>query len=111
MARIILTQPKGINVKINPSNEFNASKESGAGISAFIPISTHVHAEVVRTRAGDLAVTWVLSGLPFLGKEDWELDHRHATFNKMLQTLRAPDYTNIAYWVHDVRRRRGINFA
>jgi type IV secretion system protein VirB4 len=98
-------------VKSNPSSKLQLSKEGGTGISAFIPISTHVHATVVRTRAGDLAVTWVLSGLPFLGKEDWELDHRHATFNKMLQTLRAPDYTNIAYWVHDVRRRRGISFT
>lgn len=26
----------------------------------------------------------------------------------MLQTLRAPDYTNVAFWVHDIRRRRAI---
>jgi type IV secretion system protein VirB4 len=25
-----------------------------------------------------------------------------------LQTLRAPDFANLAFWVHDIRRRRGI---
>jgi type IV secretion system protein VirB4 len=97
-------------VKNNSSAPISASKDAGTGISSFIPLSTHVHANVVRTRGGDFAVTWILSGLPFLGREDWELDSRHATFNRMLQTLRAPDYTNIAYWVHDIRRRRAMTF-
>ena len=85
-------------------------KDNGSGLSEFIPISSHVHKEIVRTRGGDFCATWVLSGLPFLGREDWELDNRHAAFNRMLQTLRAPDYTNVAYWVHDVRRRRTVRF-
>ena len=97
-------------MKNNIPNQHHTSNDKGAGISSFIPLSSHLHANVVRTRGGDLAVTWILSGLPFLGREDWELDARHATFNRMLQTLRAPDYTNISYWVHDVRRRRAMTF-
>ncbi len=46
--------------------------------------------------------------MPFVGREEWELEHRHNTFNRMLQTLRAPDFVNVAFWVHDIRRRRRI---
>lgn len=53
-------------------------------------------------------LVWRLAGLPFVGREEWEIEHRHNTFNRMLQTLRAPDYPNVAFWVHDIRRRRPI---
>lgn len=77
-------------------------------ISEFIPLSTHVSPTVVKTTGGDFLLTWHLGGLPFVGREEWELEHRHNTFNRLLQTLRAPDFTNVAFWVHDVRRRRRI---
>ena len=77
-------------------------------ISEFIPLSTHVSPTVVKTTGGDFLLTWRLGGLPFVGREEWELEHRHNTFNRLLQTLRAPDFTNVAFWVHDVRRRRRI---
>ena len=77
-------------------------------ISDFIPLSTHVSPTVVKTTGGDYLMTWHLEGLPFVGREEWELEHRHNTFNRMLQTLRAPDFVNVAFWVHDVRRRRRI---
>jgi type IV secretion system protein VirB4 len=79
-----------------------------APISTHITLSTHVSPSVVKTRGGDFLLTWRLGGLPFVGREEWELEHRHNSFNRMLQTLRAPDYTNVAFWVHDIRRRRGI---
>ncbi|HVI55562.1 MAG TPA: VirB4 family type IV secretion/conjugal transfer ATPase [Luteibacter sp.] len=79
-----------------------------APISTHIALSTHVSPSVVKTRGGDFLLTWRLGGLPFVGREEWELEHRHNSFNRMLQTLRAPDYTNVAFWVHDIRRRRGI---
>ena len=110
MVRTTLIHLKIVDMKSIESNKSVVSSDNGSGISSCIPISSHVHTNVVRTRGGDLAVTWLLSGLPFLGREDWELDNRHATFNRMLQTLRAPDYTNIAYWVHDIRRRRTMTF-
>jgi len=56
-------------------------------------------------------LTWRLEGLPFVGHEESELLHRHATFNRMLQTLRAPDFTNVAFWAHDIRRRRRLSDA
>ncbi|ROU05950.1 VirB4 family type IV secretion/conjugal transfer ATPase [Lysobacter enzymogenes] len=78
-------------------------------ISEFIPLSTHVAPTVIKTTGGDFMLVWRLGGLPFVGREEWELEHRHNTFNRLLQTLRAPDFTNVAFWVHDVRRRRRIN--
>ncbi|WP_266168372.1 VirB4 family type IV secretion/conjugal transfer ATPase [Dyella subtropica] len=79
-----------------------------APISAFIPLSAHVSPTVLKTTGGDYLMTWRLEGLPFVGREEWELEHRHNSFNRMLQTLRAPDFTNVAFWVHDLRRRRRL---
>lgn len=80
-----------------------------ASIAEFVPFSTHVAAQVVKTTGGDYLLIWRLGGLPFVGREEWELEHRHNTFNRMLQTLRAPDYVNVAFWAHDVRRRGRID--
>lgn len=77
-------------------------------IAEFIPLSSHVSPTVVKTRGGDFLMVWHLGGLPFVGREQWEIEHRHNTFNRLLQTLRAPDFVNLAFWVHDVRRRRRI---
>lgn len=77
-------------------------------IGEFISLSTHVSPTVLKTTGGDYLLTWNLSGLPFVGREEWEIEHRHNTFNRLLQTLRAPDFVNVAFWVHDVRRRRRI---
>lgn len=77
-------------------------------ISEFIPLSTHVSPTVIKTTAGDYLMVWHLGGLPFVGREEWEIEHRHNSFNRLLQTLRAPDFANLAFWTHDVRRRRRI---
>ncbi|RDS83375.1 VirB4 family type IV secretion/conjugal transfer ATPase [Dyella psychrodurans] len=79
-----------------------------APISYFVTVSTHVSPTVLKTTGGDFLMTWRLGGLPFVGREEWEIEHRHNTFNRMLQTLRAPDFTNVAFWVHDIRRRRRL---
>lgn len=77
-------------------------------ISEFIPLSSHVAPAVVKTTGGDYLLTWHLEGLPFVGREEWELEHKHNTFNRLLQSLRAPDFVNVAFWVHDIRRRRTL---
>jgi len=77
-----------------------------AAIGEFVPLSTHVSPTVLKTTGGDYLMVWRLGGLPFVGREEWDIEHRHNTFNRMLQTLRAPDFVNVAFWVHDVRRRR-----
>src|SRR6185312_3813929 len=46
-------------------------------ISTFIPISTHVSPTVLKTTGGDFMLTWQLGGLPFVGREEWDLEHRH----------------------------------
>ena len=78
-------------------------------VGEFIPLSTHVSPAVIKTVGGDFLMVWSLEGLPFVGPEEWEIQHRHTSSNRMLQTLRAPDYTNVAFWVHDVRRRRRLD--
>lgn len=84
------------------------STKINQGICQFIPYSSHVHPQVIKTVGGDYLVCFNLKGFPFVGREEWELEHRHKTFNRLLQTLRAPDYTNVAIWVHDTRRRRRV---
>ncbi|MCE4371974.1 VirB4 family type IV secretion/conjugal transfer ATPase [Xanthomonas hortorum] len=80
-------------------------------ISEFVSISTHVAPSVLKTAGGDYLLIWHLAGLPFVGRDEFELEQRHNTFNRLLQTLRAPDFANVAFWVHDVRRRRRIGNA
>ncbi len=77
-------------------------------IAEFLPLSTHVSPTVLKTTGGDFLLVWRLGGLPFVGREEWEIEHRHNTFNRLLQTLRAPDFVNVAFWVHDVRRHRRV---
>lgn len=77
-------------------------------ISEFVPLSSHVAPAVVKTTGGDYLITWHMEGLPFVGREEWELEHKHNTFNRLLQTLRAPDFVNVAFWAHDIRRRRKL---
>ena len=77
-------------------------------ISEFVSISTHVAPSVLKTTGGDYLLIWHLAGLPFVGRDEFELEQRHNTFNRLVQTLRAPDFANVAFWVHDVRRRRKI---
>ncbi|WP_372380661.1 VirB4 family type IV secretion/conjugal transfer ATPase [Xanthomonas sp. NCPPB 1754] len=78
-------------------------------ISEFVSVSTHVAPSVLKTTGGDYLLIWHLAGLPFVGWDEFELEQRHNTFNRLVQTLRAPDFANVAFWVHDVRRRRKIN--
>ncbi|MBU6246285.1 MAG: VirB4 family type IV secretion/conjugal transfer ATPase [Xanthomonadaceae bacterium] len=77
-------------------------------ISEFVPLSTHVSPTVLKTTGGDFLLVWRLGGLPFVGREEWEIEHKHNVFNRLLQTLRAPDFVNVAFWVHDIRRRRRL---
>lgn len=73
-------------------------------ISAFIPLSSHVARDVVKTTGGDYSITWTLAGWPFMGRDMDAVQHSHGAFNRLLQSLRAPDYANVAFWVHDIRR-------
>ncbi|WP_126943788.1 VirB4 family type IV secretion/conjugal transfer ATPase [Xanthomonas sp. BRIP62409] len=78
-------------------------------ISEFVSVSTHVAPSVLKTTGGDYLLIWHLAGLPFVGRDEFELEQRHNTFNRLVQTLRAPDFANVAFWAHDVRRRRKIS--
>ena len=80
-------------------------------IADFLPFSSHVSTHVLKTVGGEYLMTWAIEGLPFVGREAWEIDHKHETFNRLLQGLRAPDFSNVAFWTHDVRRRKAIESA
>lgn len=77
-------------------------------IAEFLPLSTHVSPSVLKTTGGDYLLVWNVSGLPFVGREEWDIEHRHNAFNRLLQTLRAPDFVNVAFWAHDIRRKRRV---
>lgn len=79
-----------------------------ASIADLVPYSAHVAPEVVKTTGGDYLLGWRLEGLPFVGREEGDLAHRHAAFNRLLQSLRAPDFVNVAFWAHDIRRRGSV---
>jgi type IV secretion system protein VirB4 len=68
-----------------------------ANISEFIPYSTHVSPSIVKTTGGDYLLAWRLEGLPFVGRDESDIGHRHGSFNRLLQTLRAPDSANLAF--------------
>ena len=73
-----------------PTQKTNKMFTPDASISQFVSLSTHVSPTIVKTTGGDYLTTWHLSGLPFVGREEWELEHKHNTFNRLLQSLRAP---------------------
>jgi type IV secretion system protein VirB4 len=91
--------------------EADVSVAIDTSISEFVPLSTHVSPSVLKTIGGDYLISWRLGGLPFVGREAWDIEHRHGTFNRLLQSLRAPDFANLAFWVHDIRRKRRISSA
>lgn len=74
-------------------------------VSQFIPYSSHVHEKVIKTINGEYLVVWKLNGFSFLGKSGDELYKNHSLFNRCLQSLRAPDVSNISFWAHDVRSK------
>lgn len=77
-------------------------------IAEFLPFSSHVAPHVIKTVEGDYLITWAMDGIPFVGRDAWDIEHKHETFNRLLQSLRAPDFANVAFWVHDIRSRQPI---
>lgn len=89
----------------------SASMVFDAQIAEMVPYSSHVSPGVLKTTGGDYLVAWRIEGLPFVGREERDLEHRHDVFNRLLLSMRAPDYTNVAFWVHDLRRRGRLDVA
>lgn len=77
--------------------------KSNATFESFIPYSTHVGADVVLTKGGEYLMTWRLDGVDHLGVECAVLNHRHDVLNRWVQSLRAPDSSNVALWTHEFR--------
>lgn len=76
-------------------------------LAAHIPISTHVHKNVVMTKNGDLLAVWETDGLDFLTTSDKELLIENDAFARMLQTLTA-NKEGVSFYYHRVRKNQAI---
>ncbi len=70
---------------------------------SFIPYSSHIAPDVVRTVGGEYLMTWRLDGVAHIGIDSNVLNHRHDVLNRWVQSLRAPDSSNISLWTHEFR--------
>src|SRR5690606_37237944 len=79
-----------------------------ASIAGLIPLSSHVSHCMVKTTDWDFPMVSRLDDPRSVGREECDPEPRHGTFSLLLQTLRAPDFVNVAFWVHDLRRRGAV---
>lgn len=86
-------------------NGFDISGE--LDLAAHIPISTHVHENVVMTKGGDLLAVWESDGLDFLTTSDKELLIENEAFARMLQTLTSTK-ERVSFYYHRVRKNQVI---
>ncbi|KCV59130.1 type IV secretion system protein PtlC [Bordetella bronchiseptica 99-R-0433] len=71
-------------------------------IAPFIPYSSHLTADTLATRDGDLVRTWRVRGAAFESAEPAHIAQRHEQLNGL---WRAISGERIALWVHCIRRR------
>src|SRR3546814_11714771 len=97
-----------MRIQGNTRNQGNSDQmfKPDTTIEEFIPLSSHVAPMVVKTTGGDYLMVWRLGGLPFVDSDELEIEQHHNTFNSLLQTLRAPDFVNVAFWVPAIRTTR-----
>lgn len=92
-------QAKTIKTGLDNSGEID--------LAAHIPISTHVHENVVMTKNGDLLAVWETDGLDFLTTSSEELLIENDAFARMLQTLTA-NKEGVSFYYHRVRKNQAI---
>lgn len=82
--------------------------KSDATVSTFVPYSAHVAPDMVRTLGGEYLMCWEVGGVSNLGREESQVLHHHGQLNRWLQSLRAPDSSNVAVWTHEIRTRESV---
>ena len=76
--------------------------KGGRPLADFIPFTSHVTDEIIKTRDGDYLRVWRLAGIGFEAAEPSEILARHENLN---QIVRSVTDGAIAFWTHKVRRR------
>ncbi|CAJ5661684.1 type IV secretion/conjugal transfer ATPase [Burkholderia pseudomallei] len=77
-------------------------------LADYIPYSTHVTDQVIRTREGDYLRIWKLAGIAFEAADPVDILVRHDGFNQLVRALPGG---HVALWTHRVRRRVSDHFA
>ncbi|KWF06415.1 VirB4 family type IV secretion/conjugal transfer ATPase [Burkholderia pseudomultivorans] len=83
-----------------------ASRE--VALADYIPYSTHVTDQVIRTREGDYLRIWKLAGIAFETADPVDILVRHDGFNQLVRALPGG---HVALWSHRLRRRVTDHFA
>jgi type IV secretion system protein VirB4 len=71
-----------------------------SAFSKYIPFSTHVTPEIVRTREGDLIATWVCDGVAFETLDDEDLELYSSQLNTLIRSFAQ---YSVSFYYHNVR--------
>lgn len=77
-------------------------------LADFIPYSTHVTDQVIRTREGDYLRVWRIAGIAFEAADPADILARHEGFNQLVRGLAGG---HVGLWAHRLRRRVTDHFA
>ena len=70
-----------------------------------IPYTSHVHEQVVKTKAGDYVQGFRLGGASFQSADDEDINNWHERLNILLRNI-ASDQVSV--WTHIIRRRENV---
>lgn len=87
--------------RVKSSAAFARRPTAGRTLADFIPFTSHITAEIIKTRDGDYLRVWRLAGVGFEAADPSEISARHESLN---QILRSVSDGAIAFWTHKVRR-------
>jgi type IV secretion system protein VirB4 len=71
-------------------------------LADYVPYSSHISPEVIRTRDGEYLRSWRLEGIPFEARDPLDILSAHNGFNEFVRTLPGGQ---CRLWVHRLRRR------
>ncbi|SEA60075.1 VirB4 family type IV secretion/conjugal transfer ATPase [Paraburkholderia sartisoli] len=77
-------------------------------LADFVPYSTHVTDQVIRTREGDYLCVWKIAGIAFETADPADILVRHEGFNQLVRGLPGG---HVGLWAHRLRRRVTDHFA
>src|ERR1700722_2899883 len=70
-----------------------------------IPYTSHVHENVVKTKAGDFVQAFRLAGASFQSADDADINNWHERLNILLRNIASDQ---VSLWTHIVRRRENV---
>ncbi|MBS0847042.1 VirB4 family type IV secretion/conjugal transfer ATPase [Citrobacter sp. JGM124] len=79
-----------------------------ATLTQYIPYSSHIHKQVIKTRSSDLIATWEIGGTAFECDTEQNLDILSAQFNNLIKSFEGRPIT---FYVHNIRETYHDQFA